>query len=83
MVSFSYTVQDARGLHAQPVVVIAKEAMAHQSTIDIACGDSHANAKDLMELMALGARGGDILTVTVEGSDETAAAEALRAVFTF
>ena len=83
MVSFSYTIQDARGLHAQPVVAVSSAAMAYKSEVDIALGDAHANAKDLLGLMALDARGGDVLNVTVEGPDENRAAEALREVFTF
>ena len=65
MVSFTYTVQSAQGLHARPVVEVAKVAGS------------------CMGLLALDARHGDELTVTVEGPDELRVADALRAVFTF
>ena len=83
MVSFSYTVRGAQGLHARPVVEIAQVASTCQSTVTIACNGDTSDAADLMGLMAFNARRGDTLEVTVDGPDEQATAEALRAVFTF
>lgn len=83
MVSFTYTVQSAQGLHARPVVEVAKVAGSCRSAVTVAKGDLAADAADLMGLLALDARHGDELTVTVEGPDELRVADALRAVFTF
>lgn len=83
MVTFSYTVRGAEGLHARPVAALAAAARAWESEIRIAAGARCASARDLMGLMALDARCGEELTVTVAGSDEEAAAAALHEVLTF
>ena len=83
MVSFSYTVQGAQGLHARPVVEIAQVASTCQSAVTVACNGDTSDGSDMMGLMAFNARRGDTLEVTVDGPDEQATTEALRAVFTF
>lgn len=83
MVSFTYTIQSAQGLHARPVVEIARVASTCKSSVTIVCGDASSDGADMMGLMALNARRDDVLAITVDGPDEQSAAEALRAVFTF
>ena len=83
MRSFSYTIQNAAGLHARPVAQVAAAALEWESAISVTCAGRSADARDLMELMALDASCGDELHVEVEGADEEAAAEALQAIFTF
>ena len=83
MITFTHVIADVEGLHARPVALIASEARKWQSAITVSSGTACANANDLMGLMGLDARRGDELTVVVDGPDEEAAAEALRAVFSF
>ena len=83
MITFSHVIADIEGLHARPVALIASEARKWSSRITVTSGMARADATDLMGLMGMDARQGDELTVTVDGPDEEAAAEALRAVFSF
>ncbi|MBY4797518.1 HPr family phosphocarrier protein [Collinsella sp. AGMB00827] len=98
MIQFSHIICDPLGLHARPVAQIAAAAMSWDSKItvsrvdssfagdrsaDIPAGSSGVDAKDLMALMSLNAACGDELIITVQGSDEQAAAQALRQAFTF
>lgn len=83
MVEFTYVVRGAEGLHARPVATIAAEARMWESEITVTCGERHASARDLMGLMALDARHGDELTVSIAGRDEDAAAASLRTAFDF
>ena len=83
MVLFTHVIEDAEGLHARSVVKIITESQRWLSTVTVSCGTSGASGTDLMGLMGLDARHGDELIVTVEGSDEEAAAMALQQVFTF
>lgn len=70
------------GIHARPAGLLAKAAKVLDSvvTIEKADGKSAAAIK-LMAVMRLGAKCGDIVTVKVEGGDETANAAALEVFF--
>lgn len=81
MKTFSYTIKDEIGIHARPAGLLAKKAKEFQSTITIEKDGKSAIAAKLMMLMGLGVKGGDTVTVTVEGADEEAAAAAIEEFF--
>lgn len=82
MKKFSYTVQDATGIHARPAGLLVKAAKALDSTITLenAAGKS-AVATKLMAVMGLGIKQGDTVAVTIEGGDEEANAAAMEKFF--
>ena len=83
MMNFDYTLTDPVGIHARPAGILVKEAKKYApSKITITKGTKSADASRLMALMGLGCKGGDTITVTVEGGDETAALEAMKTFFT-
>ena len=81
MKTFSYTIKDEIGIPARPAGLLAKKAKEFQSTITIEKDGKSASAAKLMMLMGLGVKGGDTVTVTVEGADEEAAAAAIEEFF--
>ena len=81
MKQFEYVITDPVGIHARPAGLLVKEAKQHESKIMVRKGDKSADATRMMSVMGLGAKCGDTLTVTVEGADEDAAAEAMQACF--
>lgn len=79
---FAYTITDALGIHARPAGLLAKEAKAFPDTvITIAKGSAAAKATQLMKLMSLGVKQGDVVTVTAEGASEEAAIAAMETFF--
>jgi phosphotransferase system HPr (HPr) family protein len=64
-------------LHARPAGVLVKTAMRFKSTITLGDGAKEANAKSVLAVMALGARGGSLLHFRADGEDAEAALEAL------
>lgn len=82
MKSFKYTITDPVGIHARPAGNLVAEVKKYASNITITnpAGKSAAGGK-LIQLMGLGIRQGDEVTVTVEGSDEDTAAPALENFF--
>ena len=54
MKEFSYTVQDALGIHARPAGQLAKQAKQFASKIAVTCGSKTADATRVMALMTLG-----------------------------
>lgn len=79
MQTFTHTIADPMGLHARPAGMLVKAAAAYQSSITITAPTGTADAKRIMAVMRLAAKQGQELTVTVDGADEVAAAEGLKA----
>ena len=77
MHKFEITVHDENGIHARPAGLLVKEAQKLSSEITVTCRERAADAKKLFSLMALGAKCGDVLTVTLSGINEQADAAAL------
>lgn len=78
MKEFKFTIKDEAGIHARPAGLLVKAAGEFASTVTINKDGKSADAKRIFGLMGLGAKCGDTLTVTCEGADEEAAAEALE-----
>ena len=77
MQKFEITVTDENGIHARPAGLLVKEAQKLSSDVSIACREKSADGKKLFALMALGAKCGDTLTVSVTGINEKADAATL------
>lgn len=79
MKQFDYTITDALGIHARPAGLLAKEAKKFQSVCTITKGDVTKKLTQLMMLMSMGIKCGDVVTINAEGADEDAAIAALEA----
>ena len=75
MIKFTYQVQDPNGMHARPAGKLATFAKQFKSEIRVRTDEKEADAKRLLSLMSLGARGGATLTFSVTGEDEQEAAD--------
>lgn len=78
MKTFEYTIKDELGIHARPAGLLVKEAKKFESECTIT---KDGKTKKLTQLMSLGVKQGDTVTVTAEGADEEAAAAALKEFF--
>ena len=82
MKQFNYVINDPLGLHARPAGLLAKLAKPYADTvISVTKGDTTVKASQLMKLMSLAAKNGDEIVVTVDGPQEEAAYEAVKAFF--
>ena len=80
MKSFTYVITDRVGIHARPAGILVKEAQKYGADISVRSGEKQADAKQLMQLMSLGAKCGDEICVTASGTDEEAACSAVQEV---
>ena len=78
MKEVKYVITDPVGFHARPAGQIAKDLKAFASAVTVFKGDKSADMKKLLKVMGLGIKQGETVTVTVEGADEDAAAEAVE-----
>lgn len=81
MKSFSYKVKDELGIHARPAGMLVKEVKNFQSKVTLEKDGKTVDASRLMAVMGMGVKKDQTVTVTVEGNDEDAACEALKAFF--
>lgn len=79
MKTFTYTIKDELGIHARPAGMLAKTAKALDSEITITKGEKTVGAAKLMALMGLGVKCGDTITVSVNGGNEDASCDAIKA----
>jgi len=70
MQEFTYTIKDEIGIHARPAGSIAKIAKESQSVIIAYCKGKSADPKKIFSLLALSAKQGDEIRITIDGPDE-------------
>lgn len=82
MKQFEYTIHDPLGIHARPAGMLVKEAKAFADTVvTITKNGTTVKATQLMKIMSLGVKKGDVVTVAAEGADEDAAIIAISNFF--
>ena len=79
MKQFTYTIKDELGVHARPAGLLVKLAKKYASKVTIEKNGKPCDMRKLMAVMGLGIKQGETITVTVEGEDETVAAEEIAA----
>lgn len=78
MKQFEYVIADPEGIHARPAGMLVKKANEFTSNIEIKKGGRTGDAKRIFSIMALAAKQGETIKVTVNGPDEAEAAEAMQ-----
>ncbi len=71
------TITNQRGLHARSAANFVALAANFDCRIQVNLGQASADGMSLIELMVLGAKHGDTLTITADGKDATEALTAL------
>lgn len=64
-------------LHARPAATFVKTALRFRSRVMVGSDGKVADAKSILAVLALGARGGTVLKLVAEGEDAPAALDAL------
>jgi phosphocarrier protein HPr len=80
MPEITLTVEHKVGLHARPASLFVQTAKKYTSTITITCGERSANAKSILNVLALGANKGAQIHIEAEGDDASEALAALEAL---
>lgn len=81
MVELETTIKNRAGIHARPSALIAQTAVKFSSRIFLEKNGNRINAKSIMGIITLAASFGSKIKITAEGTDEQAAAEAIKALF--
>jgi phosphotransferase system HPr (HPr) family protein len=69
------------GLHGRPAAIVVKTAQAQPVTVRISTGEkAPVDARSIIGVLALGAHGGDTVTIEASGEGAEAALDAMAAV---
>lgn len=74
MKEFKYVITDPEGIHARPAGQFVKVVSKFSSDVNLTKDGKTVSAKKIFGVMGLAVKQGQEITVTVEGSDEDAAA---------
>jgi phosphotransferase system HPr (HPr) family protein len=64
-------------LHARPAAQFVRTALGFRSRIEVCAGEREADAKSLLSVLALGAKGGTPLRLRADGDDAPKAVDTL------
>lgn len=81
MQEISVKVLNKAGLHARPAKDLAKYGRGIASKVVFEANGKKADIKSLMGIMAMGAKQGTEVKVTVDGADEAEVAKAISEMF--
>lgn len=82
MIEKVYTIRAKEGIHARPATALVKLAKNFKSVISLKKGEKTVRLNSLLNILSMGAKGGDTISILIEGEDEAAAAETLDQFFT-
>lgn len=77
MIRTSIKIEDKIGFHARTASIFAKKASEFKSEIFVKFKEKKVNAKSTLSLMTLGVKSLDDIELTIEGTDEVHANQAL------
>ena len=67
----------AVALHARPAATFVKAALRFRAKVAVGANGRVADAKSILSVLALGAKGGTVLELSADGDDASAALDAL------
>lgn len=78
MIRKPITIGISSGLEARPIALLVQVASQYSSNIYLESEEKKVNAKSIMGMMSLGLDAGEMVTVSVEGSDEEEAMQGIE-----
>ena len=81
MISKDYLITAADGIHARPATVLIRLTRNYKSAISLKKDEKVVRLNSMLNILGLGAKAGDVITVIVEGEDEEAGSHAIDDFF--
>ena len=82
MISKDYVITAVEGIHARPATALIRLAKKYKSVVSLKKEETLVKLNSMLNILTIGAKGGDTITVIIEGEDETDAALAIDNFFT-
>ena len=81
VISKQFEVEGENGFHLRPITLLVQLAGRFESDITIVKDGNSVGTRSVMELLLLGAQHGDVLEVSISGSDSSEALIAVEELF--
>jgi phosphocarrier protein HPr len=81
MIEQAYRITAAEGIHARPATALIRLVKPFKSAVTISKGEKKVKLNSMLNILSLGAKGGDTVRVEIEGEDEQEAAAAIAHFF--
>jgi len=82
MTTNDYIILASQGIHARPATVLIRLVKNFKSAVSLKRGDKIVRLNSMLNILSLAIKGGESITVIVEGEDEVEAAQAVGLFFT-
>jgi len=82
MITTDYIITAPQGMHARPATNLVKLGKNFQSVISLKKGEKTVRINSLLNILSLAIKGGETISVMVDGEDEAEAATAIGLFFT-
>ena len=81
MIKKEYTILAPQGIHARPATALVRLVKKFKSATTLTKGDKTIQLNSMLNILALTTKGGDIVSVSIDGEDEEEAASVLDVFF--
>jgi phosphocarrier protein len=82
MITKDYVVTAPLGLHARPATTLIRLAKNYKSAISLKKGEKTIRLNSMLNILSLNVKGGETVSVSIEGEDELAASANIDQFFT-
>jgi phosphocarrier protein len=81
MITKEYIITASQGLHARPATTLIRLTKNFKSSINLKKADKTIKLNSMLNLLSLGIKGGDQVSIIIDGEDEISAVIALDQFF--
>jgi phosphocarrier protein HPr len=82
MISKDYMIMAPQGIHARPATTLIKLTKNFKSAVSLKRGDKVVRLNSMLNILSMTIKGGETVSVIIEGEDEVSAAIAIDLFFT-
>jgi phosphocarrier protein HPr len=82
MISKDYVITAPEGMHARPATTLIRLTKKFKSVISLKKDEKVIRLNSILNILSMAAKGGETISVIIEGDDEVSAAEAIDSFFT-
>ncbi|WP_413667737.1 HPr family phosphocarrier protein [Mucilaginibacter sp. Mucisp86] len=82
MITKDYIITSAQGMHARPATQLVKLVKGFKSATSLKKGDKTVKLNSLLNILSLSIKGGETISVIMDGEDEVSAAIVIDDFFT-
>jgi len=81
MIVKDYIITSPQGIHARPATTLIRLTKTFKSVSSLKKGDKTVRLNSMLNILSLTIKGGETISVIIEGEDEVSAAEAIDLFF--